>query len=128
MLLKRSVLIIMTTLIAVVSLSSVQAGMVSNEQIIEKVHQQIDKDTLLQAMHRTEVKEQLASLGVSSAELETRINQMTHAEITQLNSQMADMPAGAGDVLGVFVTLLVIFVITDVLGATDIFPFIRPIT
>jgi len=36
------------------------------------------------------------------------------------------MPAGEG-VGGVLLVVFIVFVITDVLGATDIFSFIRPI-
>lgn len=125
---KRSLLFVITTLIATVSLTSVQAGMVSNDQIIETIHQKIDKDSLLQTIHRAEVREQLASLGVNPSDLETRINHMTHAEIAQLNEQMSELPAGAGGALGALVTIFVVLVITDVIGATDVFPFIHPIT
>ena len=51
---------------------------------------------------------------------------MTDAEISELNKRLADMPAG-GDAVGVIILLFVIFVITDMLGATDIFPFIHPV-
>jgi hypothetical protein len=65
-------------------------------------------------------------MGVSTAELEDRIDQMTAEEIAQLNRHLGSMPAG-GDVLGIIVLVFIIFVITDVIGATDIFPFIHPV-
>ena len=37
-----------------------------------------------------------------------------------------ELPAG-GDVLGVILVVFIVFVITDVIGATDIFPFIKPV-
>ena len=51
---------------------------------------------------------------------------MTHQEIAQLNRQLADLPAG-GDVLGIIVLIFIVFIITDVIGATDIFPFVHPV-
>ena len=52
---------------------------------------------------------------------------MTDAEIAQINQRIAEMPAGGSSVLGVLLIIFIVFVITDVLGATDIFPFIKPI-
>jgi hypothetical protein len=51
---------------------------------------------------------------------------MTGDEIAQLNQQINELPAG-GDILGILVLVFIIFVITDVIGATDIFPFIHPV-
>ncbi len=71
-------------------------------------------------------RQQLISMGVSSADVETRINQMTQQEIAQLNQNMAELHAGSG-VLGAVVLIFIVFVVTDVIGATDIFPFIHPV-
>jgi hypothetical protein len=46
--------------------------------------------------------------------------------VARINQRLAELPAG-GDVLGVIVLIFVIFVITDVIGATDIFPFIHAV-
>ena len=44
----------------------------------------------------------------------------------QLSSMLErDMPAGG--ILGAIVLIFVVFVITDAIGATDIFPFVRPV-
>ncbi|MCK5395371.1 MAG: PA2779 family protein, partial [Gammaproteobacteria bacterium] len=79
-----------------------------------------------QTINRTDVQQQLSDMGVSTADIENRINQMTGKEIAQLNQQLNELPAGGG-VLGVIVLIFVVFVITDVIGATDIFPFIHPV-
>jgi hypothetical protein len=51
---------------------------------------------------------------------------MTDEEMAQLNQQIDELPAG-GDVLGILLVIFLVFVITDVIGATDIFPFIHPV-
>jgi hypothetical protein len=84
------------------------------------------KTELLQTINRSDVKEQLLALGVNPADVESRINLMTHEEIAQLNQQIDELPAG-GDVLGILLVIFIVFVITDVIGATDIFPFIHPV-
>ena len=53
--------------------------------------------------------------------------EMTDAEIAQINQRLSSLPAGSSSVVGAILIVFIVFVITDVLGATDIFPFIRPI-
>lgn len=124
--LKRTLSLILSIALLSVSFTNIQAAIISNDQIIHKIDQANDRATLLQTIKREDVQAQLSSMGVSSADVETRINQMTHEEIAQLNQQMAELPAG-GSVVGIIVLIFIIFVITDVIGATDIFPFIHPV-
>ncbi len=123
---KRTLNLILAIALISLSLGNVQASIVSNNQIINKMDQAQDRATLLQTIKREDVQAQLTSMGVSVADVEARIDQMTSEEIAQLNERMAEMPAGAG-VLGIVFLVFVIFVITDVIGATDIFPFIHPV-
>ena len=110
----------------ILSLSNAQAGIVSNQQIIHSTYQSNDKQTLLQSIKRDAVQQQLLAMGVSPVDIESRMNHMTHEEISQLNQQITELPAGA-DALGAVVLILLVFVITDVIGATDIYPFIHPV-
>ncbi len=123
---KRTLTLFLSLALISVSLGNVQAAVVSNDQVILKTHQLEDKATLLQAVQREDVQQQLSGMGVSAADVESRINQMTHEEIAQLNLHMAELPAGEG-VLGTIVLIFIVFVITDVIGATDIFPFVHPV-
>ena len=123
---KHALAIVLSIAFTSLTLGSAQAGIVSNQQIIHKTYQINDKQTLLQTITREDVQQQLLSVGVNPADLESRINQMTHEEIAQLNQQVTELPAGANG-LGTVVFVFLIFVITDVIGATDIFPFIHPV-
>lgn len=123
---KRLLTLFLSFSMLIVSLGNVQAAIVSNDQVILKIQQVEDKAALLQAIQREDVQQQLSSMGVSAIDIESRINQMTHEEITQLNQHMVELPAGEG-VLGAIVLIFIVFVITDVIGATDIFPFIHPV-
>ena len=123
---KRALAIALSISLTSFSMGSAQAAIVSNQQIIDSTYQVSDTQALLQTINREDVQQQLLSMGVSAADIESRINQMTHAEIAQLNQQMSELPAGA-DGLGLVVLVFLVFVITDMLGATDIFPFVHPI-
>ena len=123
---QRALSLVLSFLLLALSFSQVQASIISNAQVIQQAQHINDKETLLQTIRRNDVQQQLVQLGVSAADAEKRINNMTHQEITQLNQQINKLPAG-GDALGLIVLIFIVFVITDVIGATDIFPFIHPV-
>ena len=125
-LLHRFLVLVLSFSLLAIPLSQAQAAIVTNGQLMHQVQQVNDKAALLQSINRTDVQEQLSSMGVSTADIEDRINQMTGEEIAQLNQQLDALPAG-GSVLGIIVLVFIVFVITDVIGATDIFPFIHPV-
>jgi hypothetical protein len=108
------------------SFTSAQAAMISNDLVINHVQHYSAKTELLQTINRADIKEQLLNMGVKAEDIESRVKLMTHEEIAQLNQQIDELPAG-GDVLGVILIVFIVFVITDVIGATDIFPFIKPV-
>jgi Mg2+ and Co2+ transporter CorA len=103
----------------------VQAAMISTPDVIQSQQSQYDREQLFSMLDRDDVQEKLVSMGVAPELVQERINSMTDFEIAQLNQQINDMPAGG--ILGVIVLIFVVFVITDAIGATDIFPFVRPV-
>jgi hypothetical protein len=126
MLFKRIFTLILSLSLFSLSFGPAQAAMIANDQVINQAQQFTDRNILLQTIARADVQVQLASYGVNSADLNGRVNQMTPQEITQLNQRMAELPAGSG-IVGLLLTLFIVFVVTDVIGATDIFPFIHPV-
>lgn len=97
------------------------ADVVSTEAILQSV--QIDeKRADIQAFTaREDVRAELLGLGVSYADITQRIANLSDAEILQMHGQLDSMPAGEG-VLGTVIALLVIFMLLDIAGVTDIFP------
>ncbi len=71
------------------------------------------------------MQQKLVQLGVSQQDAAQRIANMTDAELAALNSQLHEMPAGG--VVGTIVTVLVVVAVLDLMGITDVYPFIRPI-
>ena len=126
MLFKRTLTLLLSLSLISLSFGPAHAAMVTNDQLINSAQQISAKDTLLQTIARGDVQAQLASLGVSSADLNGRINQLTAQEIAQLNQKIAELPAGSG-VLGFVLAIFLIFVITDIIGATDVFSFVHSV-
>jgi hypothetical protein len=77
---------------------------------------------------RDDVREQLRGLGVDPAEAEARVASLSDAEAQALAGRLDTLHAG-GDAIGVIVgaALLVFLVLllTDILGLTDVFNFVK---
>jgi hypothetical protein len=123
---QRYIAIFLSVALVGLSFSNVQAAMISNDLVINQTQHGSAKAELIQTINRSDVKQRLLNMGVTPSDIENRINLMTHEEITQLNQQIDELPAG-GDLLGVILIIFIVFVITDVIGATDIFPFIKSV-
>tara|TARA_R110000744_G_scaffold7183_7_gene24616 strand:- start:6329 stop:6700 length:372 start_codon:yes stop_codon:yes gene_type:complete len=102
------------------------AGNVSSAVVIEQQRSAITKQQILSMVDSDEVQQQLVALGVSSTDAKNRINNLTNAELAQLNMQINDAPAGSG-IVGTIVTVLVVVAVLDLLGITDAYSFIEPI-
>lgn len=83
------------------------------------------REQLRAALARDEARAWLQTQGVVPDMVESRIAQLTDAEAQQLAARLESLPAG-GDILGTVLFIFVVFVITDALGVTDIFPFVHP--
>jgi len=104
----------------------VQAGMIGTGHLLVAEQGRLDRARLSSLLEREDLQQRLAALGVDVNDARNRVAGLTDAEVARINQRLAELPAG-GDVLGVIVLIFVIFVITDVIGATDIFPFIHPV-
>lgn len=100
------------------------AAMIGTGEVLTEQQQQVDRQQLLSMLDDQQVKDKLLAMGVERDQVESRINNLTSSELAQFNQQLSEAPAGAG-VVGVIVLFLVIFIITDMLCATDIFSFVK---
>ena len=112
-------LLFITALPLIGSASMIDTGSLVSEQ--ELTH---DRESLKAMLDREDIRDTLESMGVSPEKVQDRIDSLTPQELAELNEQLAQAPAGAG-VLGVIVLISIVFIITDALCATDIFPFVR---
>ena len=104
--------------------SSASAGMVGTGELLTEPRTDLDRQSLLNMLERDEVKEKLAEMGVSQEQVEQRIQNLTPEELSSFEQQLAEAPVGEG-VVGIIVLFLLVFIITDMLCATNIFPFIN---
>jgi hypothetical protein len=77
---------------------------------------------------REDVQNQLQAEGIDPNEALTRVATLSDAEIRQIAARIDSMPAGQGVAEALISALLIIFIvllITDLVGLTDVFPFVK---
>lgn len=107
-------------------LAPAQAGMIGTGQVLAAEQERVDRDTLAAMLEREDLQRQLASFGVDVNDARDRVASLTDAEVARINQHIETSPAGSG-VVGVILLIFIVFVITDAIGATDIFPFVHPV-
>lgn len=102
---------------------SAQAGIISTDSYIQKTQADAQRADVAHMLQREDVREQMLALGVDPANVEARLAGLSDAEVAQLADRMQELPAGAG-ILEVLLVVVLVFVILDIAGVTDVFPFI----
>ena len=105
-----------------------QAKMVTTDQVIERSSLADDRARVQDFLSRADVQHQLTLLGVDPDEAANRVASLSDEEIQQIAGRLDEMPAGEGTVGIVVGALLIIFLvllITDLLGLTDVYPFVK---
>ena len=99
------------------------AGVVSTGQVLQQ-EAAIDTASLVSALDREDVREQLVDMGVDPEQAKLRIAALDDEQIGAIQADMDALPTGGG-VLEVVLAVLVVLVILDLVGVTNIFPFLR---
>ncbi len=125
-LLRKTASVLLATSLLASSFSPALAAMVSTSQALAVEQGRLDRARLNALLERQDLQRQLAAMGVDVQLAKTRVASLTDVEVAELNRRVEALPAGGDTVLGVLVLLLLILVITDVLGVTDVYPFVHP--
>ncbi|HEX6929599.1 MAG TPA: PA2779 family protein [Gammaproteobacteria bacterium] len=99
------------------------AGIITTESWVLQSQADAERDKVARMLGREDVREQMLAMGVDPSRIEARLAGLSDAEVAQLSTQMEALPAGAG-VIEVLLFVVLVFVILDIAGVTDVFPFI----
>ena len=86
------------------------------------------RSTIKSILAREDVQTVLRAQGIDPLEARARVDSLTDAEAVRIADQIEELPAGGNFLIGVLVAvgiIVVILAITDALGYTDVFTFIR---
>lgn len=120
----------LVVLIVSLPVNVAQGAMVTTDQVLVESQAESDRARVLAFLAREDVRQQIEALGVDPDEAARRVQSLSDTEIAKIVDQMDQEPAGQGIVVILVATILIIFlifIITDLVGATNVFPFINPI-
>ena len=104
------------------------AAMVHTDEILKETQRNLDGESLRMLLDRSEVRKQLEAWGVNSEEAQARVESLTDQEIAEIAAQMEQAPAGGsafGTLVGAALIVFLVLLVTDILGYTDVFPFVK---
>ena len=97
------------------------ADIVSTEQIAIEQRTDTQREAVRSFLDRGDVQAQLIARGVDAGDALQRVDSLTATELAELSSQIDTLPAGEG-AIGFVIGLIVIFMLLDIAGVTDVFP------
>jgi hypothetical protein len=125
----RAVALTMATVLLLTSLpvGVAQAALITTDQVLSDSAQ--DERRKVEAfLQRQDVRDQMVAFGVEPDEAAARVASLSDGEIRQIAGQIDRLPAGQGvlvALIGAAVFVFIVLLITDLLGLTNIFPFVR---
>jgi cytochrome c1 len=126
----RLTALFMATVMFLVSLpvNAARAGLVKTEDVIEQATATAQRQRVKDFVHREDVRKQMRGLGIQPEEAARRVDALSDAEVAQIAGYLDEAPAGQSfiaAVLGAIVVIFLVLILTDLLGLTDVFPFIK---
>jgi cytochrome c1 len=128
--LRRHLAFALATLMFVLTgpIETARAALITTEQAIEATAAEGDRERVKAFLARDDVRTQMVALGVDPVEAANRVAGLSDAEVRQIAGHLDQLPAGQNAIAAVIGAALFIFLvllITDLLGLTDVFPFVR---
>jgi hypothetical protein len=105
-------------------LNVAQAGLIGSDRLVTARQAQADRDRVMRFMEREDVRSAFGSYGVDADEAAMRVAALSDAEIARLSKSIDQDPAGqsvVGTVIFVAVVVLVVLLVLDAVGETDVF-------
>lgn len=104
------------------------AAMVPTEATIYQFKAQDARDHLKTLISRKDIKNALISQGIDPDEAKARVDSLSDSEVIEVADKIERLPAGGGvfgAVIAASVIVFLVLLITDILGYTDVFPFVK---
>ena len=123
-----SVLLTILMLLLTVPYQSALAAMIGTETVLETARGHQARQQVKQILDREEIQKALMAQGVSAEEAKARVDALSDAEAVRLVEKLEQLPAGGGalgTVIGAALVVFIVLLITDILGYTDVFPFVK---
>ena len=104
------------------------AAMVPTEATIYQIKAQDARDHLKTLISKNDIKKSLISQGIDPMEAKARVDSLSDSEVIEVADKIEQLPAGGGAfgaVIAASVIVFLVLLLTDILGYTDVFPFVK---
>jgi hypothetical protein len=126
---RRVALVLAVVLFALTGpIDAARAALITTEQAMTAEAVTSERERVAAFLARDDVQTQMVALGVDPSEAARRVAGLSDAEVQQIAGHLDRLPAGqraVGAVLGAALFIFLVLLITDLLGLTDVFPFVR---
>lgn len=105
-----------------------RTAMIGTERLLDVSETEAERERIRVFLAREDVRAQFVSLGISPEEATARVDALSNREVKQLTAKLDKLPAGQGAFVALIVAagaLFLLLVVTDLIGMTDLFPFIK---
>ncbi len=104
------------------------AALIPTEVASDSAKVALARENIKNFMARQDSQNLLTAKGLSPEEAKARIDSLTDAEVLMVSQHIESMPAGGnavGVIVGAILLVFIILLITDLLGLTNVFPFVK---
>lgn len=105
-----------------------RAALVTTDWVIDNSEIEANRALVVAFLAREDVRREIQEMGVNPDEAAARVALMSDAEVRQTAARIDQLPAGQGvaeALIGAVVLIFIVLLITDLMGVTDIFPFVK---
>ncbi|MBU1404885.1 MAG: PA2779 family protein [Proteobacteria bacterium] len=124
-----SFFLVFSFLLLDLSVQAARAQMIDTNTVIAAQKQDASRVRVAAFLGRDDVQQVMVQHGVDAVEAQKRVASLSDAELAKISQAMDQLPAGGdgiGTVIGAAVLIFLVLLITDILGFTHVFSFVRP--
>ncbi len=103
------------------------AAMVTTEDLVNSGKAVEARACISEVLAREDIQQALISRGIDPIEAQARVDSLSDAEAIRFAGMVEQLPAGGNVmwVVGLAVFVFIVLLVTDILGYTNIFPFVK---
>ena len=105
-----------------------KASIIGTETVINTVQGEKSRSRVIAFLDRQEVRDAFVKKGINPEQAKSRVASLTDQEISQICKTLDQLPAGGdgfGAVIGAAVLIFLVLLLTDILGFTNVFPWVK---
>ena len=122
--------VFMATLMLLIAVpyQTILAAMIPTEMTNDTIKGQEARAFLNELISREDIQNYLTKQGIDPLEAKARVDSLSDSEAVGVSEQLEGLPAGGSAIGVIFGAALIVFLVllaTDILGYTDVFPFVK---